>query len=260
MAKRRQQIARWKLCKFCFNQRNDTICTISTQILWLHPTSSHHKLPMVVHKLRVWPHQLVSQWKQDARKQKKQRKERRPHLMLEFPLSLMWHVNASVDVKWSGGIAFIAGLSFALTAKSQVSAWQIKRSYVGSCIQPSITREESQGIDNNEFWHIFISGLGVDMTHLLRNFWFQWLENDPIGCGYFFMPQKIPPWPGLCGPFGHVKGSISVLFETKMSLDINHIWWNIWNIWCDTPKISIQHAKCWTCHDTFDIGLTLSLS
>lgn len=40
---------------------------------------------------------------------------------------------------------------------------------------------------------------------------------------------------------------------------INWIWWNIWNIWCDTAKISIRHAKCWTCHDTFDIGLTLSL-
>lgn len=183
-----------KIVKICFNQRNDTICTNSTQILWLNPTSSHHKLPMVVHKLRVWPHQLVSQWKQDARKQKKQRKERRPHLMLEFPLSLMWHVDASVDVKWSGGIALIAGLSFALTAKSQVSAWQIERSYVGSCMQPSITWEESRVIDNNEFWHIFRSGLGVDVTYLLRNFWFQWLEYDPIGCGYFFMP---PPWPGL---------------------------------------------------------------
>lgn len=47
-------------------------------------------------------------------------------------------------VKWWD--ALTAGLSFALTAKSQVSAQQVKRNYVGFWMQPSLTWEESQGI------------------------------------------------------------------------------------------------------------------
>lgn len=48
------------------------------------------------------------------------------------------------------------------------------------------------------------------------------------------MPQKIPPCPGLCGPFGHVKGSIYFIFETRMSLDIN-IFDEIFEIFDVTP-------------------------